>query len=368
MSPAAHFFDTQNNKLNLGYGGKKVTVIIGQDMRRLLYYCRQPRDENELYKHFNRDTVKKAKEEKLIFGIDKVHITDFEMIEVEINTLCNYKCIYCPNSSRAQKGQTMSMQLFHKVIQQAEACVSIRYVTLNFYNEPLLDSHFEQRLECISQSRLKLILHTNASMLNRSYAELLLRYQQCLHIIQINIPSVDCLLYRKYTGNGNIHSIKHNLEQAYALGLPLGITVNGKPCEISDNLPEIQRQLGDYLVYPPQAAITTDRAGELKGEYCKNIHIRSKLAGCPIFAHQLIVLWNGDMTVCCNDYRRKYVYASLEKQNLHEILCSDQRKRLYHKIYGVIRVEDDFICRKCWHAKSGKISRSKLVHALKFQE
>lgn len=78
-----------------------------------------------------------------------------EIINLELSYQCNRKCDYCPvaTSSRSGKQEFMSAELLEKIgIELAE----IRYenrLSLNLYNEPLLDDELEDKIALI-RSRL----------------------------------------------------------------------------------------------------------------------------------------------------------------------------------------------------------------------
>ena len=74
-----------------------------------------------------------------------------EIINLETSYQCNRKCDYCPvsNSTRQTAQSSMSLDLVEKIaIQLAE----IRYenrISLNLYNEPLLDVELEKKIKII---------------------------------------------------------------------------------------------------------------------------------------------------------------------------------------------------------------------------
>jgi MoaA/NifB/PqqE/SkfB family radical SAM enzyme len=76
-----------------------------------------------------------------------------EIINLELSYSCNRKCDYCPvsSSSRKDEQKMMSLDLLNKVCNELR---SIRYenrISLNLYNEPLLDRELEDKISLIRE-------------------------------------------------------------------------------------------------------------------------------------------------------------------------------------------------------------------------
>ncbi|MBN3196854.1 radical SAM/SPASM domain-containing protein [Pectobacterium versatile] len=94
-----------------------------------------------------------------------------EIVNLELSYLCNRKCDYCPvrGSDRNRTQELIEVDLFQKVINEL---ASIRYenrISLNLYNEPLLDPTLYEK---ISEVRTKLpwctiSFNSNGDHLNR---------------------------------------------------------------------------------------------------------------------------------------------------------------------------------------------------------
>lgn len=76
-----------------------------------------------------------------------------EIVNLELSYLCNRKCDYCPvkDSTRADKQIMMSKDLLRKICAELK---EIRYenrISLNLYNEPLMDSTLEEKIFLIKE-------------------------------------------------------------------------------------------------------------------------------------------------------------------------------------------------------------------------
>lgn len=95
----------------------------------------------------------------------------FEAVEIEINSHCNKKCSYCPNSKfdRIENG-FISDDLFQKIIGQLADFQFKGRISFSFYNEPLLNkklgSYVEKTKKYLPETFLE--LYTNGSLLTQS--------------------------------------------------------------------------------------------------------------------------------------------------------------------------------------------------------
>ena len=95
-----------------------------------------------------------------------------EIINIETSYQCNRKCDYCPvaNSTRKTVQSSMSVDLIEKISSQL---AEIRYenrISLNLYNEPLLDEELEEKIGVI-RSHLPwatLTLNSNGDKLQKA--------------------------------------------------------------------------------------------------------------------------------------------------------------------------------------------------------
>lgn len=101
----------------------------------------------------------------------------FSMVEVEVNSACNRKCAYCPNSviERQSEQQFISPKVFDRLISELVRIEYTGRISYHFYNEPLLHpglsdliSHVRYTLADVRQ-----VLYTNGDFLtDELYEEL----------------------------------------------------------------------------------------------------------------------------------------------------------------------------------------------------
>lgn len=85
-------------------------------------------------------------------------------------------------------------------------------------------------------------------------------------------------------------------------------------------------------------------AGEIEVEALKNK--KDHKIGCNLLMHQLVLLPNGDITVCCADLNSKGVIGNITKNNLFEIYSTKQRTKMLEKFMKGNK-SDIELCKDC---------------------
>ncbi len=222
--------------------------------------------------------------------------TLFSAVEIEVNSLCNRKCDYCPNSFFPPPNvpEYMSYKIFEKILKELALVNYSGSISYHFYNEPLLRSDLE-RLVTQVQSKLPdahQILYTNGSLLsNERYITL------------------------KEAGINHFLVTKH------------------------DSLHIAERE--EQTILFPKDIEKTNRGGNL-------FKIKEPL-NLPCFAPSeiLIITITGDVLLCYEDYKRNHVFGNIATQSLEGIWFSDKFSRIRNLLINSNRRRASSICRYC---------------------
>lgn len=277
-------------------------------------------------------------------------ITNIENLEIETTTHCNWRCEFCPVSLDPKKKSTMPLELFNEIIDKATRHSSIKYVTFNSFNEPTLDTLFEKRIEKLAKTNLKLILHTNGSMLDEGKVNLL-KETGVLSVIHFNLPTLEPNEFKRITRSPTYDKTIKNIEYALEQGLNVNFSVQRVNDDITKNLTNvnnINQRFGQLIDKEIKLWRTVDRAGLLKDKYAQNINISGNLYGCGKVLNWMYVGVHGDCFICHHDYYQREVYGNITEGEINEILLSEKSKNLRKKVFGIAHAEDNFICRKCF--------------------
>ncbi len=92
-----------------------------------------------------------------------------ESVTIEVNSKCNRKCWFCPNSllDRYSENKMMPDMLFQKIISELKEINYSEIITYSFYNEPLLDENLEDKIRFVKKMlpKCKQLITTNGDFL-----------------------------------------------------------------------------------------------------------------------------------------------------------------------------------------------------------
>jgi radical SAM protein with 4Fe4S-binding SPASM domain len=86
--------------------------------------------------------------------------------------------------------------------------------------------------------------------------------------------------------------------------------------------------------------------GEVEIEELKNKKKKAYKVGCSLLMHQLVLLPNGDVTVCCADLNSKGVIGNIINETLFKIYSKPERKEMLRKFMDGKKQEID-LCKDC---------------------
>jgi pyruvate-formate lyase-activating enzyme len=318
----------------------------------------QPRPLADALRVWDRERVEALVRDDVLVDPARVwEMTDVHTIEIEISTRCNWRCEYCPVSLSPKPPHTMALELFQEIVDKAVRH-GIRRATLNSYNEPTLDVLFDQRIEVLAKTPIKIDLHTNGSALTARRLDLLARTGVAEQIF-FNLPSLDAAAFRSMTGAParTLDRLRSTVEAALRAGLPVRFSIQGSAERRAETMRRLHEWLGprfdDGMVgdWP-----TTDRAGALSNDYCHHLSVRGPLTGCADVLNWLYVAVNGNCFICCEDYHQKVVFANVRDGEFADVLRSERAQQIRRWVYGAEAAPADFLCRAC-HVMAGRGTR-----------
>jgi radical SAM protein with 4Fe4S-binding SPASM domain len=146
------------------------------------FFLEQEQISSELFYFDNKITDRKSKE------IFKKYVC---IVNLETSTACNRKCDYCPLSIHERKEQVLiDDKLFSKII---AALASINYystISLNLYNEPLLDPEIYSRIKEVREKCPNSFIkfNSNGDYLTREVLDKLVEVGLNAIFITLHIP------------------------------------------------------------------------------------------------------------------------------------------------------------------------------------
>ncbi|MFL6245526.1 MAG: radical SAM/SPASM domain-containing protein [Thermoanaerobaculia bacterium] len=272
--------------------------------------------------------------------------------DIEISSHCNARCRFCPVADDPLPRRVMSMVVFEHIVDAIRAA-PLRWVSMNHYNEPMLDPTFFDKAQILAAAGLPLRLFTNGVRLDRTAAERLAADGNVDAVI-VNIPSVDPERYSAKMGV-RMRPRLHEEVAAASHVLPLFICVNGNPVDAEQEAAALREHFSalgaNATIY---VNLTHDRAGLLGNDSVMTPGRWSgSLGGCRRFYEHLSVNVEGKVFLCCQDYRQDHILGDLMTQPLDAILTGHSATEYRRRIFGDLPADDDFLCRTCVELQRG---------------
>ncbi len=305
----------------------------------------------------------------------------FKKVYVEITNICNLRCSFCPETSRAKK--LMSIDEFSYIVSQIRPFTD--YIYFHLMGEPFLNINLGAMLDICNETGLKVNITTNGTLINKVSdtllnAPVLRKVSFSLHSFEANYQGIKQDKFEGYqTPDCAIDDIKQ-LPGLSSYLSPILDFVNcaakkGIICELrlwnqnSDN-----SSLNNTILHAIQAKIDTDidivTQLSIKPELklTKNIYVGmgekfdwpdinidtiSKEGFCYGLRDQLGILVDGTVVPCCLDSEGTIELGNIFKQPLSDIIASDRSTAIYEGFSN--RMAKEELCQKCGYA--GRFSK-----------
>jgi len=250
-------------------------------------------------------------------------------IDIELTNACNLKCSMCERKFMTRKMGYMDYGLFCKIIDQcAEA--GICSVKLNLWGESLLHKDFFKMVGYAKEKGLFTQFNTNVTFVTKEVSSKLI---SCgLDRVTFSVEGFMSDLYESSRRGADFEKVRKNIENFIKLK-PIGekplltlqmIRMKKSFKYIPDFIKEFQDRV-DFISVTNITAITGKP--EILEESLIDYKSLSKIP-CPEICLRLSVFWNGDVTVCCQDYEGFLTIGSIKENSLLELWHSEKLNKL----------------------------------------
>lgn len=238
------------------------------------------------------------------------HYPVFQQVLIETRTDCNNNCPFCPHHFNDKKLGVMSWICYTHII---DDLVSMDYngrVALMVSNEPLLEPRLFKMIEYAKRKspRLFLDITTNGRLLTLEMVD---------HLFAIGLDNINVNDYR---GDRDVY-----------------------PDRLSDNLMDIAESYSNN----PKLTIQKRRFDESLPNYGGNIPQAMNempYGFCNFPFRKLVVSYDGNVVVCCNDFLNKTSFGNVMSKTLLECWNDDELNSYRHALLNNNRIG---LCAKC---------------------
>jgi len=289
---------------------------------------------------------------------------------IEPSSLCNFRCIQCFQSIKADSYFTksrgnMPMSRFRRVIEQLQAWSGpkIKVLKLSLYGEPLVSPDFCEMLRLAHEADIaeRIETTTNASLLSRGIAEKLVDCQ--LDYARVSIYAADQAKHQDVTGSAmKISSIHGNLQVLKEIKKGRGAEKPFVSCKMLDSYGEDNERFvrmyhdvaDEVYIDKPHGWIKVEGSDFIKKYYneCDDDALAdfkrnsTKRIACPMAFTTMAVRSNGDVAPCCVDFIGGTNLGNVDKGGLQEIWESDTWYE-FQKMQLENRKQENYSCARC---------------------
>ncbi len=221
------------------------------------------------------------------YGINSAFM--FRNLEMEVNSMCNRTCSYCPNVSAKRPAGYMEESLFRKIIHDLAEIDFDGNVSYHFYGEPLLDKRLPGFVEYTSRHLPKssTVIYSNGDFLT---LEVLREYIRC--------------------GVGIFWVTQHD---------------NRMPPHLQRIQDEATAEEKKHVhIHFANAIHITNRSGLIT---TVTAPVQPLRAPCDWPIATMVITMNGNVVPCCNDYFETEVVGNVTDRSVAEVWCSEEFER-----------------------------------------
>lgn len=235
------------------------------------------------------------------------------MLQLQMETVahCNAACVFCPYPTMTRKRGVMSWELFKKIAEDAFTIPQVDHFTLTGLGEPLLDPLLYRRIRYLraANASARIDVYTNGSMLSEGVVEELAEAGLSDLHVSLNAASAtkreQVMRLKDYDRVvGYIeHAIKRSLFKVYVKGVySLDLMEQGEVERFRDK-------------WGSRGILVLE--GNWAGEKYQSRTVPT--AACHRAISQVMVLWDGRVSLCCFDGEGKIIFGDLNTQSIREV-------------------------------------------------
>ena len=270
----------------------------------------------------------------MLFLWYNIFMRKFKNIYVEITKACNLACRFCPSSKNNNHNEYLSFDKFKHLINEIKDYTEGIY--LHILGEPLLHKDLFKFIDYAS-SYLKVSVTTNGHLIKNHLESLV---SSNLYVLNISLQSISAVCELDEYFN-NLYKLVVNRKNNLAIHLRIWNDKNSETvCNLNKRLYELINQY-HLLEYPYVNLSVADEFEWPSLDLDDNLVRSSCLGG----KHQMGILLNGDVTICCLDYLGKTKIGNIYEDSFDSLLSKELYKSVL-KGWNDLNPYFD-LCKKC---------------------
>lgn len=235
-------------------------------------------------------------------------------IQIETTNICNARCVFCPVPGLTRKRESMSMDLFTKIIDDCRDMDPQPLEILPFLNgEPFADPLIFARIEYINKvlPGARVILYSNGNMLSPDKAKRLAELR--IYHVNFSINAVTDAERHNLMGLSLTEAIKNIFyykDCDPAVSLSASMILDPAYCSLID------AKAFELFWHPREVPAKIFPSGNWAGVMRPSFNTKTP---CCRPKSQMTVLADGRVSLCCFDAEGKIVLGNLNNQTIGEV-------------------------------------------------
>ncbi len=276
-------------------------------------------------------------------------------IQIQTQSGCNARCIFCPNKylyNKLEHGK-MTEELFRKIIDEIAKEEGVERVSLYLMNEPTLDRTLPEKV-AYAKSKLKknveVAIDTNGSGLTQEMIDGLI--DAGLDRLLVSIQGFSKETYEKIMVGLNYEKTMENMERLIETVKRKGakkpkIIVSMVTCGINEHEVRKFKKFWRSKGVKAASSVVKNRGGLI--EESKELFpygLKGRVS-CARPFRDAVILYNGDMPLCCMDWERRVILGNVLKSSIKEVWLGDRLQKI-RECFNAGRLEElPDICKNC---------------------
>ncbi len=246
-------------------------------------------------------------------------------VQIQTKAGCNGRCVFCPNGQLIEAGLeqgTMSAGLFHEIVDQL-AETPPRRIGLYLMNEPLLDERLPGFVRLVTDRipTAKTQVISNGTRLTDEWAENLI--DAGLRQLKVSLQSLDPKVNERLMGHSSSRVVENCIrtqeiirkKKAKRLDFRVSMVVT------KANEGEIEEARGFWAKQGIRLVTSAleNRGGNIGDAENLNPHAMQAMADCIRPSRDFMILFNGDVPLCCVDWFRTAIVGNVTTERIRDI-------------------------------------------------
>lgn len=249
------------------------------------------------------------------------------ILTIEPNNICNLRCIMCSYDKMTRPKETMPLDLFKQIIEQA-CSLGCKIVQMQHYNEPFTDKFIFERIKYVKSKGMRVILYSNGTLLDEGIRNSILEVAPDL--LRFSVDGFNKDTYESIRIGANYEQVVGSITNLFSERQRTGKKLPKIELYFSV-LKENRNEIGEFLKFWKNNCdkVCLFPADSRNSEKFVSYPYKNKKQYPCYNPKNIVVLSNGKVVICCVDIEGDIVLGDLKKEKLNKIINSKKAKDIF---------------------------------------